>query len=133
MQIAGFLMQRVMCFQQMITTITVQEFAKKEQCHKKTGFMQKVAKKTLPKLALKQRHRAVSVTVFTTKIVQSHFLFHLKFQASSLFLRLCRPICVRPGRKPYRPGFSHRIQVLFSSIQPKAFFFWTWLMKFLWF
>ena len=31
---------------------------------------------------------------------------NLKFQASSLFLRLCRLVCVRPCRKPRRPVFS---------------------------
>ena len=31
-----------------------------------------------------------------------------KFQASSSFLSLYRPVCVGPGRKPRRPVFSRR-------------------------
>ena len=29
------------------------------------------------------------------------------FQGSTLLLRLCRLVCVRPGREPRRPGFLH--------------------------
>ena len=38
------------------------------------------------------------------------FLFYLnpKFEASSSFLSLYRPVCVGPGRKPRRPVFSRR-------------------------
>ena len=32
----------------------------------------------------------------------------MKFQASSLLLRLYSPVCVGPGRKPRRPVFSRR-------------------------
>ena len=48
--------------------------------------------------------------VFATRIVQFLRLFFLnpKFQASSLLLRLYRPICVRPGLNPRRLVFSHR-------------------------
>ena len=35
-------------------------------------------------------------------------LLNSKFQASSSFLCLYRPVCVRPGRKPRRPNFSCR-------------------------
>ena len=38
----------------------------------------------------------------------STILLNPKFQASSLLLRLYRPICVRTGRKPRRLVFSHR-------------------------
>ena len=43
---------------------------------------------------------------FTTRIVQFLFYLNLKFQASSSFLCLYRPVCVRPGRKP-QCWFSH--------------------------
>ena len=46
----------------------------------------------------------ISAFVFATRIVQILF-FNPKFQASSLFLRLYRPVCVAPGRKPKRPVF----------------------------
>ena len=50
--------------------------------------------------------KLISVFVFATRIV--HFLFFLnpKFQASSLLLKLYRPVCVRPVRKPHC-WFSH--------------------------
>ena len=41
---------------------------------------------------------------FATRIVQFLFLLNPKFQASSLFLRLYRQVCVRPDRKPRRRG-----------------------------
>ena len=46
--------------------------------------------------------------VFATRIVQ--FLFYLKpkFQASSSFLCLYRPVCVGPVRKPHC-WFSHKV------------------------
>ena len=52
--------------------------------------------------------------VFATCIVQ--FLFFLKpeFRCSSLLLRLYRPVCVRPGRKPRRLVFS--CHMIFLSI-----------------
>ena len=41
-------------------------------------------------------------------IVQFLFYLNPKFQASSSFLSLYRPVCVGPGRKPRRPVFSRR-------------------------
>ena len=46
--------------------------------------------------------------VFATRIVQFLFYLNPKFQASSSFLSLYRPVCVAPGRKPRRPVFSRR-------------------------
>ena len=62
----------------------------------------------------KQRHnqlcslpaQLISAFVFTTGIVQFLFFLNSKFQASSLFLRLYRPVCVGPSQKPRRPVFS---------------------------
>ena len=45
---------------------------------------------------------------FATRIVQFLFFLNPKFQASSSFLSLYRPVCVGPGRKPRRPVFSRR-------------------------
>ena len=44
--------------------------------------------------------------VFATRIVQFLFYLNPKFQASSSFLSLYRPVCVGPGRKPRRLVFS---------------------------
>ena len=44
--------------------------------------------------------------VFATRIVQLLFYLNPKFQASSSFLCLYRPVCVRPVRKPHC-WFSH--------------------------
>ena len=43
---------------------------------------------------------------FASRIVQFLFYLNLKFQASSSFLRLYRPVCVGPVRKPHC-WFSH--------------------------
>ena len=69
--------------------------------HEKTSFMH----------MRKQRRRSASLFnafVFATRIVQSLYFLNLKFQASSHLLWLYSPVCVRPGRKPRRPVFSHR-------------------------
>ena len=52
--------------------------------------------------------KLISAFVFTTRIVQFLFYLNLKFQASSSFLSLYRPVCVGPGRKPRRAVFSCR-------------------------
>ena len=45
---------------------------------------------------------------FRNWIVQCLFYLNPKFQASSSFLSLYRPVCVGPSRKPRRPVFSRR-------------------------
>ena len=45
---------------------------------------------------------------FATRIVESLFFLHPKFQTSSNLLWLCSLVCVGPGRKPRRPVFSQR-------------------------
>ena len=50
--------------------------------------------------------KLISVFVFATRIVQFLFYLNPKFQASSSFLCLYRPVCVRPVRKPHC-WFSH--------------------------
>ena len=52
--------------------------------------------------------KLISAFVFATRIVQFLFYLNPKFQASSSFLSLYRPVCVGPGRKPRRPVFSRR-------------------------
>ena len=50
----------------------------------------------------------ISAFVFTTQIAQFLFFLIPKFQASSLLVRLYRPVCVRLVWKPRRWVFSHR-------------------------
>ena len=49
-----------------------------------------------------------SVFVCAIQIVQFLVFLNLKFQASNHLLRLYRPVCVGPGRKPRRPVFLRR-------------------------
>ena len=50
--------------------------------------------------------KLISAFVFATRMVQFLFYLNPKFQASSYFLCLCRPVCVGPVRKPHCL-FSH--------------------------
>ena len=63
-----------------------------EPCREKTGFM--------------PMQKLISACVFATRIVQRLLFLNPKFQVSSRFLRLYRPVCVGPDRKPRRPVFS---------------------------
>ena len=57
---------------------------------------------------LRGNPKLISAFVFATRIVQFLFYLNPKFQASSSFLSLYRPVCVGPGRKSRRPVFSRR-------------------------
>ena len=57
---------------------------------------------------LRRNGEADQRLVFATRIVQFLLCLYPKFQPSSLLLRLNRLVCVKPGRKPRRPGFSRR-------------------------
>ena len=52
--------------------------------------------------------------VFATRIVQFLFYLNLKFQASSSFLCLYKPVCVGPVRKPHC-WFSHQVAHFIDS------------------
>ena len=54
----------------------------------------------------KKNAKLISAFVFATRIVQFLFFLNPKFQASSSFLCLYRPVCVGPVRKPHC-WFSH--------------------------
>ena len=58
--------------------------------------------------------------VFATRIVQLLFYLNPKFQASSSFLCLYRPVCVGPVRKP-NCSFSHEAAHLFQDICQSGF------------
>ena len=51
--------------------------------------------------------KLISAFVFATRTVQFLFYLNPKFQASSSFLCLYRPVCVGPVRKPHC-WFSHK-------------------------
>ena len=69
--------------------------------------------KTKAQISFAVTAKLISAFVFATRIVLFLFFLNPKFQASSLLLRLYRPVCVGPGRKPRRPVFSRR-----GSINP---------------
>ena len=50
----------------------------------------------------------IRTIIFATQIVHFFLLLIMKFQVSSLLLRLYRPVCVRPGLKPKDKFFLHR-------------------------
>ena len=77
-----------------------------EPFHEKTGFSP--MRKQKAQISFAVTAKLISTFVFTTRIVQSLIFQGPNFQASSYLLWLYRPVCVRPGRKPQRPVFSHR-------------------------
>ena len=56
---------------------------------------------------------------FRSRIVQFLFYLNPKFQASSSFLCLCRPVCVGPVRKPHCWFSYDAAQVLVSVVNTK--------------
>ena len=69
----------------------------------------------------KQRRRSavtaqlINAVGFATWIVQFLFFLYLKFQASSLFLKLYMPVWARPRQKHCRPVFSLRDQLIVKT------------------
>ena len=76
-----------------------------EPRHEKTGFL---PAKTKAQISFTVTAKLISAFVFATRIVLFLFFLNPKVQGSSHPLWLYRPVCVRPGRKPQRPVFSHR-------------------------
>ena len=62
--------------------------------------------KTKTQISFAVTAKLISAFVFATRIVQFLFYLNPKFQASSSFLCLYRPVSVRPVRKPHC-WFSH--------------------------
>ena len=52
--------------------------------------------KTKTQISCAVTAQLISAFIFTTQIVQ--FLLYPKFQDSNFFLRMYRPVCVRPGQ-----------------------------------
>ena len=57
--------------------------------------------KTKAQISFAVTAELISAFVFTARIVQFLFYLNPKFQASSSFLSLYRPVCVGPVRKPH--------------------------------
>ena len=72
--------------------------------HGKTNNLHR--RKTKTQISFAVTAKLISAFVFATRIVQFLFYLNPKFQASSSFLCLYRPVCVRPVRKPHC-WFSH--------------------------
>ena len=81
--------------------------------------------KTKAQISFAVTAKLISAFVFATRIVQFLFYLNPKFQASSSFLSLYRPVCVGPGRKPRRPVFSRRGSVYSSMSQTSPVFFFS--------
>ena len=64
-----------------------------------------------------------TIFVFAARIVQFLFYLNPKFQASSSFLCLYRPVCVRPVRKPHC-WFSHEAAHLLLPMHVVVFHMW---------
>ena len=75
--------------------------------------------KTKAQISFAVTAKLISAFVFATRIVQFLFYLNPKFQASSSFLSLYRPVCVGPGRKPRRPVFSHRGSFMKHNLHEK--------------
>ena len=82
--------------------------------------LQSAYAKTKTQISFAVTAKLISAFVFATRIVQ--FLLYLtpKFQASSSFLCLYRPVCVGPVRKPHC-WFSHEAaQILWLCMTTKG-------------
>ena len=72
--------------------------------------------KTKAQISCAVTAQLISAFVFATRIVQSFFCLNPKFQASSLFPRLCRSVCDRPGRKSHRLVFLRTCSNLTTNL-----------------
>ena len=70
--------------------------------------------KTKTQISFAMTAKLISTFVFSIRIVHFLFYLYLKFQASCHLLWLYSPVCVGPGRKPRRPGFSQQGSFNFS-------------------
>ena len=71
--------------------------------------------KTKTQISFAVTAKLISAVVLATRIVQFLFYLNPKFQASSSFLCLYRPVCVGPGRKPHC-WFSHEAAQVYKLL-----------------
>ena len=76
--------------------------------------------KTKTQISFAVTAKQISAFVFATRIVQFLFYLNPKFQDSSSFLCLYRPVCVGPVRKPHC-WFSHEVAHLAKTALIIAF------------
>ena len=69
--------------------------------------MHKKYAKTKAQIRCAVTAKLIRAFVFVTRIVLFLFFLNSTFQASGLLPQWYRQVCVRPGRKPRRPVFSH--------------------------
>ena len=62
--------------------------------------------KTKTQISCAVTAQLISAFVFASRMVQFHFYSNPKFQASSIIMRLYRPVCVKPSRKTKLLFFS---------------------------
>ena len=75
--------------------------------------------KTKTQISFAVTTKLISAFVFATLIVQYLYFFNVKFQASSHHFWLYSPVCLGPGRKPWRPVFSQQgLYIIMLSRQP---------------
>ena len=84
--------------------------------HTVSWFFHNVAHMSRPMVTAK----LISAFVFATRIVQFLFYLNPKFQASSSFLCLYRPVCVRPVWKAHC-WFSHEAAHILIKFLPELF------------
>ena len=75
-----------------------------EPVHDKNNNLHR--RKQKPQISFAVTAKLISAFVFASRIVQFLFYLNQKFQASSSFLCLYRPVCVGPGRNPKLLVFS---------------------------
>ena len=80
--------------------------------------------KTKAQISFAVTVKLISAFVFATRIVQFLFYLNPKFQASSSFLCLYRPVCVGPVRKPHC-WFSHETAHILWSKNMKNVYPWA--------
>ena len=87
-----------------------------EKCAASWENQQSAYTKTKAQISFAVTAKLIGAFVFTTRIV--HFLLYLtpKFQASSSFLCLYRPVCVRPVWKPHC-WFSHEAAQIYFLVE----------------
>ena len=83
----------------------------KQTKKKKKKKKQSAFAKTKTQISFAVTAKLISAFVFTTLIVQFLFYLNPKFQASSSYLLLYRPVCVGPVRKPHC-WFSHEAALM---------------------
>ena len=104
--------QKIMNLTLWKTPIAVKTFCYKSLVMRKPDF---AYAKTKAQINFAVIVKLISAFVFATRIVQFLFFLNPKFPFSSHPLKLHRPVCVRPGRKPRNPVLASRL-IIFTIL-----------------